>query len=66
MKIIAAKLDTSNFEFVAYSNDSLTAKMLLKRAFVDHIDYTGGSLTWKEVEADVYFDEIVLNTVIIK
>ena len=66
MKIIAAKLDTSNFEFAAYADRSSSAKLLLKRAFVDHIDNTNGSLTWKEVEADVYFEEIVLDTVVVK
>lgn len=65
-KIIAARLDTSNFEFVAYSTSTAAAKVLLFEAFNNHIEKTGGSLTWLEVQADVYFEEIILNTVIVK
>ena len=65
-KIIAAKLETSNFEFTAYSTSTAAAKVLLFDAFNDHIERTGGSLTWKEVQGDVQFDEIVLNTVVIR
>jgi hypothetical protein len=66
MKIIAAKLETSNFEFVAYSSNTVTASQMLKQAFIDHIEKNLGSLTWLEVQADVYFEEIILNTVVVK
>jgi hypothetical protein len=64
-KIIAAKLETRNFEFVAYSTDSGTAKKLLKNAFIAHINHANGSLAWIEVEIDIRFEEIILNTVVI-
>jgi hypothetical protein len=65
-KIVAAKLETSNYEFTAYGERSSTAKLLLHQAFNDHIERTGGSLTWAEVEADVYFEEIITNTVVMR
>ena len=66
MQIITAKLETSNFEFVAYSDSNVNANKLLKKAFVDHIKNTGGSLTWAEVLEDVWYEEIVLDTVTVR
>lgn len=65
-KIVAAKLETSNFEFTAYSDRPSSAKLLLHQAFNEHIEKTGGWLTWAEVEEDVYVQIITLNTVVIR
>ena len=65
-KIIAARLETRNFEFVAYATDTLTAAMLLKKSFESHIESADGSLTWNEVIDSVWYEEIVLNTVTIR
>lgn len=66
IQIIAARLETTNFEFVAYGFNTQAVKKLLKNAFEAHIEKTGGWLTWADVECDVWCEEVIPNSVTIR
>ena len=66
MTIYIAHLETSNYEFTGYGHHSVEAEAALKRAFVQHIDNHNGSLTWKEVQGDVWFETVDLGNATVR
>ena len=55
-----AELETTNFRFEAYAVSEEEAKDVLSIAWANHVEATGATYSWSDLEEDVYVSQIVI------
>ncbi len=61
-KIYQASFDTRNYEFKAFGETPDEAIKTLKRDFYTFMVRNGGTLTWEEMQDDLYLEELKTGT----